>query len=197
MARRATKTYYMFGLQRSGTNYLEQLISSNFADAKKGNMANIVWKHSIDVPEHFYPAKHTPIIIYKNHLTWVESLLFRNQEDFFRKQTTYTPSENDVESIAKTYRHWYDTWIRNYETSSLVIRYEDILIEEKRNLFLENVKDEFKFVKNPGDWKNISAGKVSHSKNYTDDMREYYLEGKPSRLTQDQIDKIGEIINNN
>lgn len=185
--------YYIFGLQRSGTNYIEQLFKENFLQIELSNVRGHAWKHSIDVPPDMIPDR-LAVIVYKNPLTWVESIAFRTPIDFFKEQKTYSPSVDNMEGIAKTYRHWYETWVVNYTGKSIVVKYEDLLIKEKREQFLETVGVMLNLQKKWDTWKNIEAGKVSISEKYTEERTEYYIKGVPTLLTKEQIDAIERIL---
>ena len=71
------KPIYIFGIHRSGTNYLMNLLNRNFGKIHEKNTNNNYqprWKHSVVVDElEDYPV----FVIYKNVYTWVESILKR------------------------------------------------------------------------------------------------------------------------
>jgi hypothetical protein len=71
------KPIYVFGIHRSGTNYLMNLLNRNFGKIHEKNTNNNYqprWKHSVVVDElEDYPV----FVIYKNVYTWVESILKR------------------------------------------------------------------------------------------------------------------------
>jgi len=85
-----TYTYFQFGIQRSGTTIIDQLIKkywnywkANDCDQYKPvpfepqPQKECVWKHNIDIPKNF--EKGLPaVIVYKNPYTWAESMAFRN-----------------------------------------------------------------------------------------------------------------------
>jgi hypothetical protein len=187
------KHYYIFGLQRSGTNYIEQLIKENFIGLDMANVRGHAWKHSIDVPDDM-TKNIVPIIVYKNKYTWIESIVFRTPIDFFKKQTMYLPSSDNIEAIAKTYKHWCQTWLNEYSDECIIIKYEDLLNDTKRECFLETIRTIYQVERKHAHWVNIEPGKVSISRKYTKDMQEYYLKEKPALLTQEQIDTINTII---
>lgn len=77
------KKYIIFGLQRSGTNYLEQLVSRNFFadnESRSGKIPeSIFWKHDYYVPSRDLESVDYPIlVIYKNPYAWFESNAYRN-----------------------------------------------------------------------------------------------------------------------
>lgn len=200
--------YFDFGLQRSGTNFIETIINRNF-NGKRQNRANASWKHFIDPPKQ-WTAQHPTFLIYKNPYTWVESICFRNTVDWIKTQKTYPVTEGqpdlvagpkniNVEALAKTYRHWHDKWIlnpkpkANYE-NVYVIKYEDLLEVETRNKILDDISQKFNVKRKHSSWAIPNKGAVSQSKDYTDDREKYYLEMKPQKLLPRHIRAINNIL---
>ena len=186
--------YYLYGLQRSGTNYLRKLIELNFCYHARNKKSPRSWKHRLDVPEN--PGGYPCICIYKNPYKWIESL-HRNPEDFFEKQETFQCFNEDgsynLTNVAKTYRHWIETWalpiehVRNIYT----LKYEDLIKDKKETLI--RLSSIFKVL---FDSANIIEPKtVLNSVKFTDDKKEYYLKSKEtSILTREQIDEVNKIF---
>ena len=201
--------YFDFGLQRSGTNFLELLIQSNFGGQRQ-NRHNAGWKHYIDPPE-LWVGQHPTFLIYKNPYTWVESICFRNTVDWIKTQRKYPALEGpavnklgpkgiNVEQLAITYNHWYQQWIENPKPSAnydnvVIIRYEDLLREGKRNNILSGIEAKFNTKrKKPNSWIIPQMGKVSQSRDYHKDREQYYLDMKPEKLSENHIKIIGEVL---
>jgi hypothetical protein len=201
--------YFDFGLQRSGTNFIEQIIQTNF-NGQRQNRHKAGWKHFIDPPE-LWEGQHATFLIYKNPYTWVESICFRNTVDWIKTQRTYPALEGpainklgpkgiSVEQLAKTYKHWHESWIEKPKPTAnynnvVVIRYEDLLREGKRNEVLENIQTKFNAQrKNPNQWNIPQKGKVSQSRDYDKEREEYYLSMKPTKLEARHINAINEIV---
>lgn len=201
--------YHLFGLQRSGTNYLEQLMKNNFHSIRKdprNNEWRDYWKHSIDVPNGFSRDRPT-LIIYKNPYTWIESICLRRNVDWVRSQKTYPAKEGldelklgkenlNVENIAKTYKHFCNTWIWNKPQSNayIIIRYEDLLITEKREIILTKIQNDLKFSRKSNQWINPQKGKISLSRDYDEQREQYYLSMKPTQLSNKHIDAINGVL---
>jgi hypothetical protein len=198
--------YFVFGLQRSGTNYLEQLITQNFK-ARRANRANKSWKHAIDVPKH-YNASQPTFIIYKNPYTWVESICIRNTVDWLKTQKTYPveqgpedlrlgPNNINVESLAKTYKHFHDTWLWSTldKSSTQVFKYESLLVDNSREQALNQVSQLLP-VRKANHWINPQRGKISQSKDYNEDREQYYLSMQAQQLTHRHIDAINDVLGN-
>ena len=197
------KGYYVFGLQRSGTNFLEQLMKKNFG-AQRRNSAKDSWKHSIDIPTGYERGAPT-LIIHKNPYTWVESIALRNTVDWLKTQNTYPAKEIEddryvigssppmnIINLAKTYKHFHETWLKD---EYLVISYENLLIEEKRNEALRSIQERYDFSRPKNKpWEIPQRGSVSQSRDYNTQREEYYIQGKPETLNHLQIAKINFIL---
>lgn len=201
-------SYFIFGLQRSGTNFTEQLVQQNFHISKE-NRHNKCWKHSIDFPNG-YKKQHATLIIHKNPYTWIESICLRNTVDWVKRQKDYPITDQidkelklknfNTVNLAKTYKHWYDTWLGDTDQQlkdiSFQIKYEDLLIKNVRNDFLDHLHKKFKWrrkSKGP-DWIVPTYGKVSQSRDYDRSREEYYLSMKPEQLTTKHISAINDVI---
>jgi hypothetical protein len=197
--------YYIFGIQRSGTNFVEATMKNNFAIRKTNTQKNC-WKHSITVPKS-YKTNSPTIVIYKNPYTWVESIAFRNSVDWVRTQVTYPAKEPcddelkvgedglNVTNLAKTYNHFYTTWLLNTPGSNTAfIKYEDLLVPSSRLKIFENVQTNFALQRKGSNLVFPEKGAVSQSKDYTNSREDYYRKQMPEHLTKVQIDEISRIL---
>lgn len=201
------KLYYIFGLQRTGTNFLESIIKRNF-DLRKKNANKGLWKHSVSVHS---GMTNGPIVILRKHpYTWIESIAFRNNVDWEKTQKRFPalessnnpnniigPRNYNLENLAKTYHAFYRNWILDlpdeYRQNAFIINYEDMLNEKKRNAILLEFANRFNIEK-PRNWIIPNAGTVSQSKDYTKDMEKYYVSNKPKHLKQKHLEIIDGII---
>ena len=84
----------VYGLQRSGTNYLAKLLEINFDIFVKNHalvvdgetlynsdLEGVMWKHSMHITDMF-DSSSPCIVLYKNPYLWIESLCFRHRADF-------------------------------------------------------------------------------------------------------------------
>ena len=198
--------YYIFGLQRSGTNFLQKLIFCNF-HARKVNAKEGAWKHSIVDPPKYDKSLPT-IIIYKNPYTWVESVSMRNNVDWIETQNKYPvneqirealkvgPKNMNLRNLCMTYSSFHNNWLRRNDINKyLIIKYEDLLDPEKRSEVLAKIEDRFGFQrKTRGKWVIPERGDVSQSKDYDEEREKYYLECKPKYLTSRQINEVNRIV---
>lgn len=216
---------YLFGLHRSGTNYLAKLLHMNFSKLKNLN-TNLnfseYWKHSIKVPE---KMENVPIfVIYKNHLTWLESVIFRREndgehiirytkiKDDILNQNRIIKTENDyilsdkkisLNLITNCYKQFYENWVfslkEEYRKNLILIKYEDLLLDNKRNNILNKITEilnwsEQRKYKKTENWINPEKGDVFLSNGYNDESEKYYIQGSPKQLTSEQISIANRII---
>jgi hypothetical protein len=211
------KPIYIFGIHRSGTNYLMSLLNSNFGKIHEKNINNNyqpLWKHSVVVDSTIgdYPT----FVIYKNPYTWVESIIKRKQDDghnimlaskylpHYVDENRYIKTDSDLsyyngkisfERLLNIYRQFHENWILNFpkQNNLFVISYEDLLIEETRNKILDIIGKKFNW-DSPNNWLNSEPGTIPLSKDYSHERGEYYLNKKPRDLTIEEIEMIDKII---
>lgn len=215
--------FYTVGLHRSGTNYIKELLFRNFHCSQINTEANYsqYWKHSINVFENY--DKTLPfIIIYKPVYQWVESIIYRKPEygvNMLRQEldkNRYIKVENDItptvfdytlSSLVNLYKQTYENWIINapetLHKNSFIINYVDLLDDTKRIDILNKIKDKYN-MKTKGDFNNVPWGYVSQStqdwrkdKEYSQNMKDYYFNGKGLKLTEKEYKIIDTIIDNN
>jgi len=211
------KEVYVFGLHRSGTNYLTSLLNVNFKKIiqvnSDGNYTPL-WKHSVVVDSTIgdYPT----FVVYKNPYTWVESIIKRRQDDghnimlaskylpHYVDENRYIKTDSDLsyydgkisfERLLNIYRQFHENWILNFpkQNNLFVISYEDLLIKEKRDKILDIIGKKFNW-DSPNNWLNSEPGTIPLSKDYSHERGEYYLNGKPKELSIEEIEMIDTII---
>lgn len=200
--------YYMFGIQRSGTNYLQQLIQKNFCATKMKNDQRTCWKHSLDVPKLWDYGEPT-FVIYKNPYLWVESIATRNQVDWVATQKRYPADDKyhidalnlngfNLINLAKTWRDFHTTWLKSDNLNPrvhIVIKYENLLDPQKRAMTLNTIRHLTNWeMKNKGEWVNAKPGQVSQSRNFTNDSKIYYEKQQPQVLNRMQTGAITHAI---
>lgn len=183
---------HVFGLQRSGTTFLEKLLSQNF----QCKLSSEHWKHSIErVPTH-----SPTFVIFKNPYTWIESIMFREHADLPATSpeivlpsylnagvctlTDDPVSINPVE-LAKLYERYFYSW---YDWARIV-RYEDLIQQDTLKKFIDSVAIERKA-------KDIVIPEAGFfmSEGYSEDIVPYYLKGKPTKLTDRQLMAVNPFI---
>lgn len=146
------------GLQRSGTNYVEDIILRNSLDScflthrhfdqqlsKFHYYSYGFWKHTLEPSSDImYPNIDHVVVVYKNPMLWIESIAFRNSVDypfFQRKYPAFSVTEDSINigpkkfnllNLIKTYNHHYEYWIlkpHQFSTRSILVDYRDLLEE--------------------------------------------------------------------
>ena len=183
--------YYLYGLQRSGTNYLRKLVELNLGFYTRNKKGPRSWKHRLDIPDNV--NDYVNIVLYKNPYKWLDSL-HRNPEDFFERQTLF-PCLNedgsyDLTNVAKTYKHFMETWVLS-DVPTLNIRYEDLLKDKSVTLDIIAKTLDVSF-----DSSHIDEPKsVLNSKKFTSEKKDYYLKAdKTEYLSESKIAEVNEIL---
>lgn len=197
-------SFYLYGLQRSGTNYLEQLLRQNFVVGKKntGIPNNPLWKHNTDVADTVSKSKNTIIfVIHKNPYMWIESICFRHAVDWTRTQLEFPATEKhsdadynigknefNIVNLAKTYQTFYRNWVTattpEIKEKSFVIKYEDLLFSQKRENILNHISEHFKYTKKHSTWQNPKN--VGMSPRWMSSDKDMYINQTPLYLTPKQ-----------
>lgn len=178
--------FCIFGLQRSGTTFLEFLIKQNFK-CEVANGAN--WKHSLTKVN----ADGLVFNIYKNPYTWIESIVFRDPADLLVNSPHlldegYNIGHDQVnlENLSKLYNDYVLSW---YDIKTFV-RYEDIINPVERNKFLTSLP----FERITNEWVVPKPGSLFMSEGFSDTSLEYYFSEKPSRLQKNELSIINDNI---
>jgi hypothetical protein len=187
--------FYIFGLQRSGTTFVENLITLNF-NARVCNREGS-WKHSLSIPNKLHDD--LSIVVFKNPYTWLESIVFRDPADLLVTAKSYKLTEHsndsyvighdrvDLVQLSKLYNDYVSKWS---ETSFIKVRYEDLLEKDKLDEFLSSVPFD---KRHDGDWIIPEPGSLFMSEGFSSNMYTYYIEKKPKYFTEDDL----RVINTN
>jgi len=186
--------FCIFGLQRSGTSFIEKLIALNFT-CVISNGAN--WKHSLDYVDTF-----TSFNIYKNPYTWVESVIFRDPADILLTHPHLLSGERsekighdsvNLRELCKLYNTYCNNWLEHDDVT--VVKYEDIIQEKTRNVFLDSLLPIFES-RNHGQYMVPAPGSLFMSEGFSNDMLQYYVNQKPTRLSRENIEVVNQNISN-
>ena len=214
--------YFQFGLQRTGTTFIDFMFRHNFQNWKANDLIEpdpknpppspdiLTWKHSIWVPKHY--RQGWPVILnYKNPYTWMESMIYRrgianggwgftysrNYPILGRRSDTYEKHKEDwleySDCFVQVYRFWFNTWLDFYEKNkdiTYIIKYEDLLYEDRREDVFNNAADKFGWDK-PEEY--FWYPHVGASEPIADRI-DYYKKEEPERLEGKYIDLINEFF---
>lgn len=161
-----------------------------------------VWKHAIEFPDHFEKGSPT-VLVYKNPYTWAESMAFRKgsgnggwgftygheADEFMYPQpnhwnTISVPGQGttNIGQIMYTYQHWFNTWLpyaKEYPDSTVIVRYEDFLVPEKREKIFEEMCDKFGWDRSKIETMSV-PNHVGSSQPMTQERIDYYVKGHPT-----------------
>jgi hypothetical protein len=161
----------------------------------------MVWKHAIDFPDKF--EKGVPVVlVYKNPYTWAESMAFRkglgngawNASWGHEGLNIYPqpkPGWNNISvpqqgvtnigQIMYVLKHWCNTWLtyaEEYPDTTVLIKYEDFLVSEKRQEIFREMEQKFGWAKCEEEIDLLEH--VGSSQPITQEHINYYLEGRPT-----------------
>jgi len=216
-------SYYLFGLQRTGTTIIERVIRDNWKMAKRNDLINIkqsgvtppspevlTWKHCIWVPDKFEQGYPT-VLVYKNPYLWVESMVYRKgcaqgnwqktYGDLYFENHFWRTDEHDngsvyIDQLLRVYKVWFDNWIpyyKNNKDTTVLIKFEDLLPHDNRIPIFNECAEKF-------GWDRFElsdlnwANHVGSSAPFTQAKKEYYPNGVPEQIGPNIINLVNQII---
>jgi hypothetical protein len=203
--------YLIFGIQASGTQFVDRLIRLNFD--KDAQYDATMPGHSLTKPSQLTdPAQafsSKPIIIvYKNPYTWMETLSWfpaggfafppdgSIEGDLIFKAMDHT-YEINVDVSAHMYKQWITNWFKPQSTiqdRAIWIRYEDLLVPRTREMILDDISRKFGWTPVNSLWQVPYFGSTV---NYPFDYEAwdlYYIQEKPKWLSTFQLEHMNSII---
>ena len=212
--------FLIFGLQRSGTNVLSDMLTGSFSSLENNfyqinpRRFDSIWKHTIHVPTIYIDC---PLfVIFKNPYKWVESICLRNHADVLFRQVKYPIDEREgvtnnvlfgknkfnLENLGKLYSHFFESWVVNQNKNikqKIIVNYEDLLDKEKREIFYDRVSKKFNFNLNILTDPISLVGKVyqseTHSKKTIKLLYDYYNEDGRLQLNKENLDVLNSNLN--
>lgn len=173
------KECHIIGLQRSGTNYLQELIQDNFSNVSVfgNNCEDYIWKHSPTTDFKKFPEYI--VHIYKHPLMWVESCIQCSLYDFLES----IPKSDDslqingihIKGLIDLYNQSMNNWLFNFKLNIPIIniQYEKILEKNEIEIFFSKLENVFYFKR---DNKNIFLPKLGYTYYSTYDYPSDYLD---------------------
>jgi hypothetical protein len=188
--------FFVYGLQRSGTNFVEQALQNTYGFGRSGAATNRSkhphWKHAIE-PAQDLPKDVPIIIIYKSIYNWIESITTRQVMDYLRTQTHYPVLDTDyiikseakdkkvklrefsIDQMCKTYNHFYSHYLPLLQThNAALIQYEDLLTS-KRAQIEHQLIDQLGLEQKEWIWPQQAA---RYTDQFTKDRAQSYLAGQ-------------------
>lgn len=215
-------TFTVFGLQRSGTNFLEQLVTKNIRNTKIVNRwkaGDGIWKHAFGIenkPTDAGPIgmKGDPekakmignrihaIYIHKHPYSWIQSITTKNVD--IKKTYPFVARElNQAENVlgglnilhlAQLYYDHTQYWLDKVETRKVYhVKYEDLIFSPEKTK--EIVTDIAQFFNRKLKETNIVIpDKVGQSDKFNEEKRKQYRTYRITTLSYEQIMHINTIL---
>ena len=208
--------FLIFGLQRSGTNLLSDMLTRSFSSLENNfyqineRRFDSVWKHSIYVPTIYIDC---PLfVIFKNPYKWVESICLRNHADILSRQVKYPVNAREgfannvlfgknkfnLENLGKLYSHFFESWIVNRNKNikqKIIVNYEDLLDKEKREIFYDKVSKKFNINVNILTDPISLVGQVYQSEDYSRKNFDNYNESSKLQLNKENLSVLNSNLN--
>lgn len=214
--------FTVFGLQRSGTNFLEQMITDNISDLRLENHwrgSHGVWKHAFnletnDPNQKISGLKGDPIkakmigedikavYIHKHPYSWIESVV-RKPIDIKKTHPSVIEEstmpdimvkELNLVKMAELHREHSRYWLQKVKENKVYhIKFEDMIsTKEQTRQTIVNIANFFK--------KSLSNNKITIidsarlSKPFTEEDRESYKKYQIKTLTFEQVQEINKVL---
>jgi len=205
------------GLQRSGTNFIRQLINKNIdvniinthlytkldyqkiskylKNGESGDYNFDLWKHNLTPLSTDLIEKYKIdgfLLISKNPYSWLESIIYRNKIDlditYNEKYKFFEYGVFRIDKLCNLYKDFYKNWINN---DAYLIKYEDLLINKEKVLieFANKFNLTFKL-------KEIQEldEKVDASREFKISLIKKYINVELSHLSNEQIVLINDSL---
>lgn len=190
--------FWVYGLQRSGTNFIEQAVERTYPEFGHSPTATSgypspYWKHSIE-PAADLPQNEPIIIVYKSIYNWIDSILNRQVMDYLKTQTHYPVLDTDyivksaskarrkkeifsfsIDQLCKTYTHFYQHYLPLLRThQAVLIQYEDLLTS-KRDSIIQQLSQHFNWDR-PIQFEDNEPAR--YTDRFDDQKKLHYLQGQ-------------------
>jgi len=192
----------ILGAHRTGTNYIEQLVHTNIMPPNStAVLAMGEWKHDFvprydDIDANLRAeANNKLIIIIKNPYTWYTSALWWVNA-YHKSPLEFVWGDCSAAAIFDRYNLLYKSHKAVLDgdnkdtvyTDSILIRYEDLLIDPEHEL--QRIIDRFDTT-----WKKKfeNVTNIPQAAKWTEEKREYYIKQQPS-YDQHTIEMVTEVV---
>ncbi len=121
------------GLQRTGTNYVRQVLRTALPNL---TIRNGFWKHAFQEETDSTSVGRDVIIVSRHPVLWLQSCLINSAKDIKESRPEYFPKNGDqVIGYANVYNRFYGGWLQHKrEFGAYLLRYEDVLSGDLRKL---------------------------------------------------------------
>lgn len=215
-----SNTFTVFGLQRSGTNFFEQLLTQNVTQVhiiSRWKPGDGIWKHAYDVENK--PTNGTAvglkgdqekaemignrihaIYIHKHPYSWIQSITNRHVDikktyPFVAEQSNMMLKELNIIKLAELYRDHSAYWLNKVTTKNVYrVKYEELIESKEKTEAVVTDAAQF-FNRKLKNNKIRIPDKVSQSNKFTEAEREKYKKHCIQTLEYEHIQEINRILN--
>ena len=170
---------HVVGLQRSGTNFLSNLLLQGFGDlVTQSGDKSIFWKHSfpgeIDGSQ-IESGENQLVLVTKHPVHWLSSIAAANKHDLFTRR--FNSQEPDLIALVDIYNRFHRAWATylSANTRLMHLRYEDCLFSPE--LAVKAVGERIgRGYSSP----IVLPSRVPYSDKFSKDKKDSYLAGRVS-----------------
>jgi len=206
------KSCIVIGLQRSGTEYLENILKVNYGVTIRNHpIRGYFWKHTPDPTNLTFRSDICHMLIYKNPYSWIESIKRKCVDMWHRhkeygiqnvsglKNSEIIHSENrcrlNLKKLCLLYSVFFKNWLIYPPIDLPVIidvQYENLIVKNGLEVPLINIEKTFNVTRKSSNIEDVK--KVPQSDLFSEDNREQYLDMNNFDLSSGQIEIINENI---
>lgn len=212
--------FYVFGLYRSGTNFMGQLLSQNSTSVSVLKGESNIWKHAYDIENRRLfdgdDKKQTPkerlselgiknnvIYIHKHPYSWIESVI-RKPVDIRKEypcvagggDNNFVLNNLNIIELAKLNHNHAEYWFNLMTTKNIHrVQYEKIISSTKNTKqIVKNIFEKFDI---PLTRNVIVPSRVPVSETFNEQSRKRYTNLYLEILTWEHIQRINSILDHN
>ena len=117
----------LIGLQRTGTNYVQQVLKAAVPGADFTD--HLAWKHAFRDEAGDAPIGDKVVIVSRHPVLWLQSCLLNSSKDIkINRSEFFADGVDPIIGFANLYTRFYGGWLEHKRTAGgYLLRYEDVL----------------------------------------------------------------------
>lgn len=133
MDRSTSKELAFVGLQRTGTNYVRQVLKEALPGVP---IRSDFWKHSLPDEVDAHSLGGNVIIVSRHPVLWLQSCLVNSAKDIRESRPDcFAEGIDQVDGYAKVFNRFYGSWLQHKrDFGGHLLRYEDVLEGDPKKL---------------------------------------------------------------
>jgi tetratricopeptide (TPR) repeat protein len=127
MSQQVRQKMGLIGLQRTGTNYVQQVLKAAVEDIDFTD--HLAWKHSFRDEAGDAPIDDKVVIVARHPVLWLQSCLLNSAKDIRQNRSEFFTGDVDpIVGFANIYNRFYAGWLEHKRTAGgYLLRYEDVV----------------------------------------------------------------------